>query len=297
MALILSYARRAVERRDFIAVGDVMVDVAVAGDVLRHGGHVTGKVSVAAGGSAANAAAWARTAGASAAVLGRVGDDVAGRVLRTALEERGVEAALAVDKEAPTGAVLLLGGTVVAERGANARFAPGDLPQPLEAGALLVSGYLLLHEDTEATARAVLERAEAAWVAVDAASARLLDRYGRERFFAATAGASVLLLNEDEAFALTDDEPEGATRALGDLYRLVCVKRGPAGAVATVEGELITASAPAVEEVDAAGAGDALAGVLLASLARGRAAAEALEAAVRAGAAAAASPAPWPESS
>jgi sugar/nucleoside kinase (ribokinase family) len=297
MAFILSYARRAVERHDFIAAGDVMVDVAVAGDVLPHGGHVTGKVRVTAGGSAANAAAWARSTGASAGVLGRVGDDVAGMALRAALEERGIEAALGVDKESPTGAVLRLGGTIVAERGANARFAPDDLPQRLETGALLVSGYLLLHEDTEATARAVLERAEAAWVAVDAASARLLDRYGRERFFAATAGASVLLLNEDEAFALTDDEPEGATRALGDLYRLVCVKRGPAGAVATVEGELITASAPAVEEVDAAGAGDALAGVLLASLARGRAAAEALEAAVRAGAAAAASPAPWPESS
>jgi sugar/nucleoside kinase (ribokinase family) len=283
-----------VERRDVIAVGDVMIDVAVAGDVLPRGGHVSGKVRFTAGGSAPNAAAWARTAGASAAVVGRVGDDVAGRVLRDALEERGIEAALAIDSEAPTGAVLLLGGTIVAERGANARFAPADLPARLEAGAVLVSGYLLLHEDTEGTARAALERTNATWIAVDAGSARLLDRYGRERFFVATDEASVLLLNEDEAFALTDDEPEGAARALGDLYRLVCVKRGAGGAVAILDGELVAAAAPRVDVVDPAGAGDAFAGALLASLAHGRSLTAALDEAVRAGAAAAASGASWP---
>jgi sugar/nucleoside kinase (ribokinase family) len=271
-----------------------MIDVAVEGDAVARGGHVTGKVRLTAGGSAANAAAWARAAGASAAVVGRVGDDFAGRALQAALEERGVQALLAVDDEAPTGAVLTLGSTIVAERGANARLAPLDLPERLEAGAVLVSGYALLHEDTEAAARAALGRADAPWIAVDAASARLLDRYGRERFFDATGAASVLLLDEDEAFALTGDEPEGAARALGGLYRLVCVKRGARGALAVLEGKLVVAAAPRVDVIDPTGAGDAFAGTLLAYLTGGRGLAEALDEGCRAGAAAAASSGPWP---
>jgi sugar/nucleoside kinase (ribokinase family) len=277
-----------------MAVGDVMIDVAVEGDAVARGGHVTGKVRVTAGGSAANAAAWARAAGASAAVVGRVGDDVAGRVLRAALAERGIEPLLAVDDAAPTGAVLSLGSTVVAERGANGRFVPADVPERLEAGAVLVSGYALLHDDTEAAARAALERVDASWIAVDAASARLLDRYGRERFFRATATASVLLLNEEEAYVLTDDEPERAAKVLGDLYRLVCVKRGAAGAVAVLDGEFTAACAPRVEVVDQVGAGDAFSGALLAALTDGRLLAEALDDGCRAGAAAAAAAESWP---
>jgi sugar/nucleoside kinase (ribokinase family) len=284
-----------VDRRDFIAVGDVMIDVFVEGEALERGGHVTGKVRITPGGSAANAAAWARAHGVSAAVVGRVGDDVAGRVLRTALEEREIAALFATDETGPTGAVLTLGKTVVAERGANARLVPADLPRELEAGAVLVSGYALLQADTEPAALAALEGADASWVAVDAASARLLDRYGRERFFAATSTASALLLNEDEAFALTDEEPEGAARALGDLYRLVCVKRGADGAVGLLDGELVAVPAPEIAVVDPAGAGDAFGGALFAALSQGRPFAGALADAVRAGSAAAASASSWPD--
>jgi sugar/nucleoside kinase (ribokinase family) len=282
-----------VARRDFIAVGDVMLDVTVEEEALGRGGHVAGMVRVTAGGSAPTAAAWARGAVVSAAVVGRVGDDVAGRGIRVALGERGVEPLFTIDPDAPTGSVLTLGRTLVAERGANARFAPDDLPGELEAGAVLVSGYLLLHEDTERAGRAALERADAPWVAVDAASARLLDGYGRDRFFAATTSASVLLLNEEEAFVLTDEDAEGAARALAELYRLVCVKRGAAGAVAVLDGAVRSAKAPAAAG-DRTGAGDAFAGALLAALATGRALDDALDAACRAGATAASASDPWP---
>ena len=281
-------------RRDVIALGDVMIDVSVEADALAQGGHVRGKVRIAPGGSAANAAAWAQATGASAAVVGRVGDDIAGKALRTALEDRGIHAVCAVDEGSPTGVVLTLGSKIVAERGANARFAANDVPAPLEACAVLVSGYALLQGDTEPAALAALERAEADWIAIDAASARLLDRYGRERFFTATSPATALLLNEDEAFALTDDEPEEAARALGDLYRLVCVKRGADGAVGILEGELVTMPASTIAVVDPAGAGDAFAGALLGSLALEKPFEDALAEAVRAGSAAAASPSSWP---
>jgi sugar/nucleoside kinase (ribokinase family) len=280
---------------DVLAVGDVMLDVSVAADALA-GGHVAGKVRIRPGGSAANAAVWAAHTGAAAAVVGRVGADFAGKALRQALAVRAVEPLLVEDLEAPTGTVLLLGETVVAERGATARLAPGDLPTSMVAPAVLVSGYALLHDDTEAAALAALDRASGPWVAVDAASARLLERYGSRRFLDATAAATVLLLNEDEALALAGATGEAAARALAGDYRMVCVKQGPFGALAAADGCIERAGGRAGSGLsrNPTGAGDAFAGALLAALARGAGAREALQQACAAGAASVAADAAWP---
>jgi ribokinase len=280
---------------DVLTVGDVMVDVRVPPDALR-AGHVVGRVLMRPGGSSATAAAWAAAAGATAAVVGRVGADFAGAALRLALEERAVEPLFVVDPEMPTGVVLVLGESVVAERGANARLGPADLPEEFGSPAVLVSGYLLLHEDTESTGQAALARAGGPWVAVDAASARLLERYGRERFLAATEAATVLLLNEDEAVALTGGGGENAARGLAGDYRIVCVKQGAAGVVAVVDGRLERAGVPErrPSSAEVTGAGDTFAGTLLAELVGGSDSARALAAACAAGAAALQAPDGWP---
>jgi sugar/nucleoside kinase (ribokinase family) len=276
-----------------VTVGDIMVDARVPAEAAGEA-HVVGKVRLHAGGSAANAAVWAAAAGAATRVVGRVGDDFAGRALRRELEARGVDARLAVDSDLPTGCVLQLGERTIAERGANARLDPSDFPSAIEAGAVLVSGYVLLHADSGTAALAALERARSDWIAVDAASARLLERYGSQRFLDATRPATVLLLNADEASALTGSEPEEAARSLAGLYRLVCVKRGADGAVACFHGRLGRADAPPVDLVDDSGSGDAFAGALLAALAGGVSVGAALEAACCAGAEAAASDGLWP---
>jgi sugar/nucleoside kinase (ribokinase family) len=206
-----------------------------------------------------------------------------------------VDARLAVDADLPTGCLLRLGERIVAERGANARLDPSDVPPTLAAGAVLVSGYVLLHDDSEAAALTALERSRSAWIAVDGASARLLEQYGRERFLDATGPATVLLVNADEASALTGKDPQHAAQRLASLYRLVCVKRGEAGAVACSEGRLLRTEAPRITLVDDSGAGDAFAGGLLAALAGGRSIEAALEEATRAGAAAASSHRLWPD--
>jgi sugar/nucleoside kinase (ribokinase family) len=134
---------------DLIVVGDVMVDVGVAAGELARGGDIHGEVRLRPGGSAANAAVWAASAGARVRLYGRVGDDLPGRMLARALEERGVEPALVVDPSQRTGAVLSVREpgerSMVADRGANARLSPEDLPDRLQAAAVLVSGYLLFH--------------------------------------------------------------------------------------------------------------------------------------------------------
>jgi sugar/nucleoside kinase (ribokinase family) len=105
----------------------------------------------------------------------------------------------------------------------------------------------------------------------------------------------VLLLNEDEAFSLTHEGPAQAVRELADTYRLVCVKCGTAGAIASFEGALLHAEPPSIAPGEATGAGDAFAGTLLAALVLGNPAEAALKAACRAGAAAAEAIDPWPQ--
>jgi sugar/nucleoside kinase (ribokinase family) len=253
---------------DLISVGDVMLDGVLPEPV--RGGRVHGRIELRAGGSAANAALAVARLGGRAAVVGRVGADAAGRLVADSLEAAGVERLLAVDDEARTGCVVVVGGgSIVADPGAGARLGPDDLPATLEAGAVLVSGYSLLQAGPEAGARAAFARAQTEWLAVDAASARLVAAFGVDRFLAATATAGVLLANAEEAAALTGLEGAEAALSLARRYRIACVKLGRAGAVAAIGADVVRADVRPVDRADTLGAGDAFAGGLLLSLARG----------------------------
>jgi sugar/nucleoside kinase (ribokinase family) len=238
---------------------------------------VHGRIELRAGGSAVNAALAAARLGAGAAVVGRVGADAAGRLVADSLREAGVDALLARDGEAPTGCVIVVGGSsIVADPGASLRLSPDDLPERLDAGAVLVSGYSLLQAGPEAAARAAFERSRTEWLAVDAASSRLVAAFGVDRFFEATGRVGVLLVNEEEAEALTGLEAEAAARTLASRYRVVCVKRGSSGALAASGGEVVHASVQSIDGLDTLGAGDAFAGGFLLSLSRGAELSEAL---------------------
>jgi sugar/nucleoside kinase (ribokinase family) len=284
---------------DLICVGDVMLDVRVDAGELAREGDVHGRVGLQPGGTSANAAVWAAASGASTRVHGRVGADLVGRLLRTELEVRGVEAALVDDTDAPSGTMLVVfedgERSMVADRGANARLVPADLPPTLEAGAVLVSGYLLLQEGAREAGREAIRRSRAEWIGVETASWPLVDAVGRDGFDELATGATVVLANEREARSLTGREPVAAARALGGRYRAAGVKRGAEGAVLVLDGEVYEAVPEAVEEIDPTGAGDAFDGVLLASLARGVEPGEALRLACRAGASVASSASVWPE--
>ena len=129
-----------------------------------------------------HAAVAAARAGARAAVVGRVGSDPAAAAIKDALARAGVEAQLVEDRERPSGTYVEARDAIAADRGASAALVPGDIPSPLVAGAVLVSGHALLHDDTVTAARLALTSARARHVAVVAASARLIDSLGAARF-------------------------------------------------------------------------------------------------------------------
>ena len=183
---------------------------------------------------------------------------------------------------------------MVADRGANARLLPEDLPATLDADAVLVSGYLLLHGETSRAAIAALERSKARFTAVEAASWPLVEAFGVERFTEATKTANFILANEREAQALTGKTGVDAARVLSRRYPFACVKLGAAGAIVIAEGKTHRVEPERVNELDPTGAGDAFDGVLLSALARGAGMDDALVRASHAGALVAGSGRSWP---
>ena len=271
---------------ELLAIGEVMLDLVL--DEVIPGRRLHAPVQVRAGGSPVNAALWASQIGTSAGVVGRVGGDVAGRMLRMALSEAGIRTDLAHDDELPTGiSVAMPNGTVVTERGANARLSPADVGGSLNAVAVLLSGYALLHSESEPAAVAVLEHSRCQWLAIDGAAAGLLARYSPERFFKTTEPASILLVNQAEASALHAGSPRAAAAALGERYAVVCVKLGPGGVLVSVDGDVAHLQHAEVQNRKTVGCGDAFAGGLLGTLAQGGPIDVALQEACRLGALAA----------
>lgn len=273
----------------FVAVGDVLVDIACS-TLPAPGIRTHAPVSLRAGGSAVNAAAAAAAAGASATVVGRIGRDPAGDLVAAQLGSLGVEARLARDRELPTGVAVALGTdvvSVVASRGANARLAPEDVPDPVEADALLVSGFALFQSGSARAGRAALERFEGDWAGIDVGSPALAASVPDDGLTGFGRRGTVLLATAEEALALTGSGPEEAARALATRVSVACVKLGEEGAMA-VSGELVERrAADRVTRHAPFGAGDAFGAVLLVALAVGDPLGRALERACSAGARAA----------
>jgi ribokinase len=215
---------------DLVTVGDVMLDIHLPAP---DGARLHAPIEVRVGGSAVNAARAAAARGRRVVVVGRVGDDAAGRLVASELVREGVDALLEVDDELATGTAAYVGAVVVADRGANVRLEAPELPA---ARATLVSGYL-------PAPGPILERAH---------GLRGFDTQG----VAAPLEADVLIG--------PDLELSGAP--------VVCATLGPNGAAAVSDGgEPVRVRPERLLERTPVGAGDAFAAVFLLALADGAA--------------------------
>jgi ribokinase len=254
-----------------IVLGDVMVDVVarISGPLAR-GSDTPAEIAVTGGGSGANVAAWAASAGARVAFVCRIGDDERGRTAIDELHAEGVEVHATVDPKRPTGTCVVLvepdgERTMVPDPGASD--GPLALPDALLAAGdhLHVTGYSLLRSGPRPGALDAISRARAAGmtVSVDPSSWALLEP-------GAIPPVDLLLPNEEEA------------AALGVLdFAEVVVKLGARGARWTDGKTTVEVPAAPAEVVDTTGAGDAFAGGLLAARLAGAGPREALEAGCR----------------
>jgi sugar/nucleoside kinase (ribokinase family) len=175
------------------------------------------------------------------------------------LNAQGVRADVTA-REGSTGTFVLADGEVRVDRGVAHDLV---LPERIEADVVLVSGYV-------PAAAEALERADADWVALDAA-----------RLAELPPGGNALAANEQAASRLTGEGAERAVRTLAEGRRLAFVTLGSQGAVAVMGDQVETVRPEGVGE-DAPGSGDAFAATLLVALAQGDDLAKALARAARA---------------
>ena len=284
-------------RAEVVVVGsanlDLVVDVAtipVAGETV-----LGGDLRQIPGGKGANQAVTAARLGRRVAMIGRVGDDDAGSILRSALDSAGVDTSgLLATESTPSGTALIAVGAggdnaIVVSPGANSRFSAADVAGA--ADVLSAAAVLLAQLEVPLEAVAAAVRAARGIVVLNPAPAPtallpsdLLD------------GVDVLVPNQTELAtmaghsglaAIGDVDPETAVAlARGLPVAAVVVTLGASGAMVVTPSNATHVPAPAVVAVDTTAAGDAFCGALADALVGGADLVSAARWAVQVGAAA-----------
>ncbi len=235
-----------------------------------------------AGGSAANTAAGIASLGGSAAFVGSIGADAAGRRYIADLEAAGVRCvAHPAGDGSQTGLCHVLVGadgtrSMATSLGAAGELSPAAVEEAGIAGASVVyiEGYLLdAPPAASALAKAVeLARGAGTLVSLSLSDPFVVERH-REAILELVEGGEVDVLfgNEEEARSLTGAASLGeAVEALRRPGLLALVTRGAAGSVAVSAEALVETPAEPVAAVgDTTGAGDLFAAGALHALTSG----------------------------
>ncbi|BDG60101.1 ribokinase [Caldinitratiruptor microaerophilus] len=263
---------------DVVVVGSLNVDLVVRAPRLPNSGETISAQSLdtVPGGKGANQAVAAARLGVSTAMVGRVGEDDFGQLMRKSLGDAGVDVrgVLPVAGQSTGVAVVIVapGGqnAILAVPGANGAMGPEAVGEarPLFSSARVILLQLEIPMATVIRA-AQLAREAGALVVLDPAPARPLPAH-------LIRLVDFVTPNEVEAQALTGitvrgrkEAADAAQELLGQGFRRAIVKLGPEGALfAGPEGTAHVPSPP-VKVVDTTAAGDAFAGALAAALAQG----------------------------
>lgn len=258
------------------ANADLVVEVA-----RRPGGGETvlgGDTAVLPGGKGANTAVAAGRLGASVALLGAVGDDSYGSLLRASLSSAGVDTSLVGMSERPTGIAYITvtpdgENSIVVSPGANSAVSVSDVDAVVWDGVRVLVCSLEVPLPTVEHAVAVAAAAGVRPILNLSPVASLADR--------TLAALDPLVVNEHEAAQLASSS-EGLLE-LGP--RSAVVTLGARGAAVVLPDGVVEVPAPSVDPVDTTGAGDAFTGALAARLAAGDSLRDAAAYAVRVAAA------------
>ncbi len=237
-------------------LGDLLLDVVVRLDrELVRGADVTARTQIAAGGQAANVAAWVAALGSDARFVGMRAADEVGRLAAAALEARGVEVVGPVEQSGGGVVVSLVAPdgerTMASDRASATGLHAEDIDRAwLECDFLHVSGYTLAREPMRGAAdRAIaLAREQGARISIDLAASTVIEAVGRPEFrsLLIRLAPDVVFCNEDEEFAVGGSLP-------GPVW---VVTRGSHGV--SIDG-VEHAATPVEHVVDTTGAGDAFA--------------------------------------
>ena len=278
-------------------VGSANLDLVVAVETIPVGGETVlgGDLRRIPGGKGANQAAAAARLGRRVAMIGRLGDDDAATILRSAVDSAGVDTTWLLNTgDTPSGTAMIAVGAdgdnaIVVSPGANGRVSSADVASAAEILGAAKVVLLQLELPIEAVAAAV--RQARGTVVLNPAPApaatlpaELLD------------GVDVIVPNQAELatlaghaglVAIGEVDPDTAVAlARGLPVAAAVVTLGADGAMVVTPTDATHVPAPAVVPVDTTAAGDAFCGALADALVDGAGLVDACRWAVRVGAAA-----------
>jgi 2-dehydro-3-deoxygluconokinase len=249
------------------------------------------------GGDAANLCVVAARLGGGARLAGRIGDDAFGATLLEFWRASGVDVGHVItDPDAATGLYLNERQPDAEHRfvyyradSAGSRLRSDDVGEAFYRGlgAVVVTGITLaISASAAAAAERALERAER----LELLSACVLNYRPAlglpvDRLASVARRCRIVIGSREDAAAVFGVKDIGQLASLlGPVAEEIVLTDGARGATAVVEGQTIRQPAPSVEVVNAAGAGDALAGAYLSRRLAGESPAAALALAVAASA-------------
>ncbi|RSN58947.1 ribokinase [Amycolatopsis sp. WAC 04182] len=259
-----------------LVIGSANADLVVPVDRRPGGGETVlgGDTVLSPGGKGANTAVAAARLGADVALLGAVGDDPYGELLKRSLAESGVNTESLRTSERPTGIAYITvtpdgENSILVSPGANSALRPENVD--LDGAEVVV---LSLEIPLETVEHAVAK-------AVESGVKTLLNLSPAAELSAKTLqGLDVLLVNEHEAAFLLGGEAD-FPKLLDLGPKAAVVTLGAKGAAVVTADGVTEVPSPKVEAVDTTGAGDAFAGALATSLAKGDELADAARKAVK----------------
>ncbi len=219
------------------------------------------------GGSAGNTIAGLASLGAHTGYIGKVKEDVLGRIFRHDITAAGVRFQTRAAADGPATARCLIFVTPDAQRtmntylGACVNLTPDDVDEELIRAAKItyLEGYLYDPPQAKAAFHRAAEIAHDAGrkVALSLSDSFCVERYRGEFRDLARLHVDYLFANESEIAALYETDFESALSRIVDEVDVSAVTCGAAGSVVVTKSErLHVAAAPVAQVIDTTGAGD-----------------------------------------